>query len=47
MTRPFGALPVTIIDMSDVSGNGDALNHFKVATSPVMISMLRGFSEYG
>jgi esterase/lipase superfamily enzyme len=43
----LGALPVTIIDISDVNGNGDALNHFKVATSPVMISMLRGFSKYG
>lgn len=43
----LGALPVTIIDISDVKGNGDALNHFKVATSPVMISMLRGFSKYG
>ncbi len=38
---------MTIIDISDVNGNGDALNHFKVATSPVMISMLRGFSKYG
>jgi esterase/lipase superfamily enzyme len=45
--RALGELPVTIIDLSDVNGNGDALNHFKVATSPVMISLLRGFSQYG
>jgi esterase/lipase superfamily enzyme len=40
-------LPVTIIDLSEVNGNGDSLNHFKVATSPVMISMMQGMSSYG
>ncbi len=40
-------LPVTIIDLSDVNGNQDSLNHFKVATSPVMIAMMRGMSAYG
>ncbi len=40
-------LPVTIIDLTDVNGNEDALNHFKVATSPVMISLLRGLGSYG
>jgi esterase/lipase superfamily enzyme len=43
----LGDLPVTVIDLSDVSGNGDTLNHFKVATSPVMISVMRGMSTYG
>jgi esterase/lipase superfamily enzyme len=40
-------LPVTIIDLSEVSGNEDSLNHFKVATSPVMISVVQGMSLYG
>lgn len=40
-------LPVTVIDLSDVNGNQDSLNHFKVATSPVMISMMQGMSAYG
>jgi esterase/lipase superfamily enzyme len=40
-------LPVTVIDLSEVDGNGDTLNHFKVATSPVMISMMQGMSAYG
>ena len=40
-------LPVTIIDLSDIAGNEDALNHFKVATSPIMISIIRGLRSYG
>jgi esterase/lipase superfamily enzyme len=40
-------LPVTVIDLSEVNGNEDSLNHFKVATSPVMISMMQGLSIYG
>lgn len=43
----LGGLPVTVIDLSDVSGNEDSLNHFKVATSPMMISVMRGMSTYG
>ncbi len=40
-------LPVTIVDISSLAGNEDSLNHFKVATSPVMISVMRGLSAYG
>ncbi len=40
-------LPVTIIDLTEVSGNEDSLNHFKVATSPVMIAVVQGMSVYG
>jgi esterase/lipase superfamily enzyme len=43
----LGGLPVTIIDLTDIDGNGDSLNHFKVATSPVMISILSGMSAVG
>jgi esterase/lipase superfamily enzyme len=46
-TSQLAGLPVTVIDLSGVEGNGDALNHFKVATSPVMISVLNGMSAYG
>ena len=45
--RALPGLPVTVIDLSDVNGNEDSLNHFKVATSPVMISMMQGMSAYG
>jgi esterase/lipase superfamily enzyme len=40
-------LPVTVVDLSSVAGNQDSLNHFKVATSPVMISVVGGMSTYG
>ena len=40
-------LPVTVIDLSALDGNQDAQNHFKVATSPVMISLIRGLDAYG
>ena len=43
----IAGLPVTVIDLTDVAGNGDALNHFKVATSPVMISLIQGLGAYG
>lgn len=44
---PLAGLPVTLVDLSAVADNDDALNHFKVATSPVMISVVRGLSAYG
>lgn len=44
---PLAGLPVTLVDLSAVSDNDDSLNHFKVATSPVMISVVRGLSAYG
>lgn len=40
-------LPVTVIDLSDVETENDALGHFKVATSPVMISLLGGLDTFG
>ncbi len=43
----IAGLPVTVIDLTDVAGSGDALNHFKVATSPVMISIIQGLGAYG
>jgi esterase/lipase superfamily enzyme len=46
-TAKIPDLPVTIIDLTAVTGNGDSLNHFKVATSPVMISVLSGMSAFG
>ena len=40
-------LPVTVIDLSDVASGDDALGHFKVATSPVMIALIQGLRSYG
>lgn len=38
-------LPVTIIDLSNVESRNDSLNHFKVATSPAMISVIQGMDR--
>jgi esterase/lipase superfamily enzyme len=38
----LAGLPVTVIDISDVATRNDSLNHFKVATSPSMISLMQG-----
>ena len=46
-TARIADLPVTVIDLTEVTGTGDSLNHFKVATSPVMISVLSGMSALG
>jgi esterase/lipase superfamily enzyme len=46
-TSQLEGLPVTIIDLSGIEGNSDALNHFKVATSPAVISFLNGMSAFG
>jgi esterase/lipase superfamily enzyme len=46
-TSQIPGLPVTIIDLTAVNGNSDSLNHFKVATSPVMISIFSGMSVFG
>jgi esterase/lipase superfamily enzyme len=44
----IAALPgVEIIDLTDLQGAEDPLNHFAVATSPVMISYIRGLDRYG
>jgi esterase/lipase superfamily enzyme len=40
-------LDVTLIDTSSVDDGEDALGHFAVATSPAMISVIRGLSQYG
>ncbi len=40
-------LPVTVIDLSDVGSQNDSLNHFKVATSPAMISLISGMDLTG
>jgi esterase/lipase superfamily enzyme len=46
-TSQLPGLPVTIIDLTDVAGNEDPLNHFKVATSPVMIALIGGMRANG
>ncbi len=40
-------LPVTLIDTTGVNDGEDALGHFAVATSPAMISLIRGMDEVG
>jgi esterase/lipase superfamily enzyme len=43
----FAGLPVTVIDLSEFQGEEDALGHFKVATSPAMISLFQGLGAVG
>jgi esterase/lipase superfamily enzyme len=44
----LGRLPgVTFIDVSNVQGPSDPLNHFAVATSPAMIAFISGLDAYG
>jgi esterase/lipase superfamily enzyme len=38
---------VIVIDLTDVQGSGDPLNHFAVATSPAMISFISGLDSIG
>lgn len=38
---------VIVIDLSDVQGAGDPLNHFAVATSPEMIAFIGGLDRIG
>ncbi len=40
-------LPVTLIDTTGVNDGEDALGHFAVATSPAMISLIRGMDRVG
>jgi esterase/lipase superfamily enzyme len=40
-------LPVTVIDLSNYRGEEDALGHFKVATSPALISLFTGLGAVG
>lgn len=43
----FSDLPVTVIDLSSYQGEEDALGHFKVATSPALISLFEGLGAVG
>jgi esterase/lipase superfamily enzyme len=46
-TASLADLPVTVIDLSNYRGEEDALSHFKVATSPAMISLFEGLGAVG
>jgi esterase/lipase superfamily enzyme len=46
-TAPVADLPVTVIDLSNYSGEEDALSHFKVATSPALIALFQGLGAVG
>jgi esterase/lipase superfamily enzyme len=47
-TTRIAALPgVVVLDVSDIQGSGDPLNHFAVATSPAMISFISGLDRVG
>jgi esterase/lipase superfamily enzyme len=42
------ALPgVVVLDVTDIDGSGDPLNHFAVATSPAMIAFIGGLDRVG
>lgn len=38
---------VVVIDVTDMRGSDDPINHFAVATSPAMIALLRGLGWHG
>ena len=40
-------LPIVLIDITGVEATADRLGHFKVATSPSMIALIRGMDEVG
>jgi esterase/lipase superfamily enzyme len=47
-TSGVASLPgVVVLDVTDVDGSGDPLNHFAVATSPAMISFISGLDRVG
>jgi esterase/lipase superfamily enzyme len=47
-TRAIASLPgVVVLDVTDIDGSGDPLNHFAVATSPAMISFISGLDRLG
>jgi esterase/lipase superfamily enzyme len=47
-TSSVATLPgVVVIDISDVQGSDDPLNHFAVATSPAMIAFISGLDRVG
>jgi esterase/lipase superfamily enzyme len=45
--RLAGLEGVVVVDVSDVQGSGDPLNHFPVATSPAMIALISGLDRVG
>ena len=47
-TSGIAALPgVVVLDVTNIEGSGDPLNHFAVATSPAMISFISGLDRVG
>lgn len=46
-TSRVADLPVTVVDLSAYRGEEDALGHFKVATSPALISLFKGLGSVG
>jgi esterase/lipase superfamily enzyme len=47
-TARVATLPgVVVLDVTDIQGSGDPLNHFAVATSPAMISFISGLDRVG
>ena len=47
-TSKVATLPgVVVVDISDIQGSGDPLNHFAVATSPAMIAFISGLDRVG
>ena len=47
-TSRIASLPgVVVLDVTDIQGSGDPLNHFAVATSPAMISFISGLDRVG
>lgn len=47
-TTRVAMLPgVVVLDVTDIQGSGDPLNHFAVATSPAMISFINGLDRLG
>jgi esterase/lipase superfamily enzyme len=45
--RLAGLSSVVVVDVTDVQGAGDPLNHFPVATSPAMIALMQGLDRVG
>jgi esterase/lipase superfamily enzyme len=47
-TSTIAALPgVVVLDVTDIDGSSDPLNHFAVATSPAMASFISGLDRVG
>jgi esterase/lipase superfamily enzyme len=47
-TSAIAALPgVVVLDVTDIDGAGDPLNHFAVATSPAMVAFIGGLDRVG